>query len=104
MDEEEEELLERLEEESPPEVQPLKARSIATAQARASVFFTFMVLMHKKSVGKQDISFIRADDIAVMFHDGFQCLRGSVDGAVLIHQPNLCRNKVREQEKIDFAQ
>ncbi len=43
MDEEEEELLERLEEESPPEVQPLKARSIATAQARASVFFTFMI-------------------------------------------------------------
>ena len=38
-----EELLERLEEESPPEVQPLKARSIATAQARASVFFTFMI-------------------------------------------------------------
>ena len=43
LEEAEEELLERLEEELPPEVQPLKARSIAMAQATASVFFTFMI-------------------------------------------------------------
>ena len=43
MEEAEEEVLERLEEELPPEVQPLKARSIAMAQATASVFFTFMI-------------------------------------------------------------
>ena len=43
LEEAEEELLERLEEELPPGVQPLKARSIAMAQATASVFFTFMI-------------------------------------------------------------
>ncbi len=41
--EEAEELLERLEEELPPEVQPPKARSIAMAQARANIFFAFMI-------------------------------------------------------------
>jgi len=42
-DEEEEAVLEWPEEDFPPEVQPLKAKSMANASDRASVFFAFMM-------------------------------------------------------------